>query len=124
MPVCRRCHLLYTRDSAPSPAPNPSTSSSTQPSHASAPTSQDQHTAIAMAAKDTAASTTSTPKCRYHPDMFVCRPHAADHYAFEINDQFMKDLKGWPAKFWDCCGAETADAPGCVVAEEHVPAYD
>ncbi|KNE58660.1 hypothetical protein AMAG_04217 [Allomyces macrogynus ATCC 38327] len=55
--------------------------------------------------------------CRFHPDMFVCRPHPADHYAFELNDDKYAALleHNWPAKFWDCCGAETHDAPGCVV---------
>ncbi|KXN72981.1 hypothetical protein CONCODRAFT_77523 [Conidiobolus coronatus NRRL 28638] len=51
--------------------------------------------------------------CSYHPLSFVCRPHPSDHYAFELNDQLMKDLKTWKCEFWDCCGEEDRSALGC-----------
>ncbi|KAI9218843.1 hypothetical protein BC828DRAFT_387568 [Blastocladiella britannica] len=69
-------------------------------------------------------ATTSKNACRYHPDMYVCRPHPPDHYAFELDESLLASLKAdrWQARFWDCCGSEDPGAPGCVTSA-HV-SYD
>jgi len=53
--------------------------------------------------------------CCSHKELFVCRPHPADHYTYEINDSLLDSMARWPAKFWDCCGSEDVNAPGCSV---------
>lgn len=56
--------------------------------------------------------------CRFHTGMFVCRWHPDE---VGVNYDKLGDgigyyggTKGWQAKFWDCCGAEDAIAPGCA----------
>ncbi|KAI9293210.1 hypothetical protein K502DRAFT_325436 [Neoconidiobolus thromboides FSU 785] len=58
--------------------------------------------------------------CRFHSDLFVCRPHPADHYVYEIDDSKLDEMKDWEAKFWDCCGREDEYAEGCKTSF-HVP---
>ncbi|KAI9206759.1 uncharacterized protein BJ171DRAFT_579726 [Polychytrium aggregatum] len=65
----------------------------------------------------------NTPaSCPFHPMTFATRPHPAHHYAFEIDDEYMKTLEGWISACWECCGSEQKDAPGCK-ASMHV-SYD
>jgi hypothetical protein len=61
-------------------------------------------------------------RCQYHPASFVCRPHPPDHYAFELNNELYEKLqkKNWAARFWDCCGNENPNAPGCEMGD-HLP---
>lgn len=56
--------------------------------------------------------------CRYHKGMYVCRRHPAET-RLSINGlgdnlgYYSNGAEGWDAEFWDCCGAENRNAPGC-----------
>ena len=56
-------------------------------------------------------------ECRFHKGEYVCRYHpngaaaSGDGLGYYGNGP---DGDGWAAKFWDCCGAEEPDAPGCA----------
>eukprot|EP01039_Chlorochromonas_danica_P004337 gene4339-4758_t len=59
------------------------------------------------------------PTCRFHPGLFVCRYHPAEvRCSISGNGDglgyYSTGEEGWPARFWDCCGAEEQSAPGCV----------
>ncbi|KNA14284.1 hypothetical protein SOVF_108840 isoform A [Spinacia oleracea] len=56
--------------------------------------------------------------CRFHPSFFVCRRHDDQKRYYELGP----DDPPYAAKFYDCCGAENPDAPGCV-ASSHI-SYD
>ncbi|XP_075495885.1 uncharacterized protein LOC142533124 [Primulina tabacum] len=64
------------------------------------------------------ASANSSTSCRFHPSFFVCRRHDDQQRYYELrpNDP------PYAAKFYDCCGAENKDAPGCT-ASFHI-SYD
>ncbi|KAJ8761700.1 hypothetical protein K2173_004476 [Erythroxylum novogranatense] len=47
--------------------------------------------------------------CRYHPSFFVCRRHDDQKRYYELGP----DDPPYAAKFYDCCGAEQPEAPGC-----------
>lgn len=54
--------------------------------------------------------------CRYHPGLYVCRFHPNSAAASGDGLGYYGDgpkNDGWPAKFWDCCGAEDPHTPGC-----------
>ncbi|KAL6638305.1 hypothetical protein ACP70R_025877 [Stipagrostis hirtigluma subsp. patula] len=48
--------------------------------------------------------------CRFHPSFFVCRRHDDQKRYYELRD----GDPPYAAKFYDCCGAEDPDAPGCT----------
>ncbi|KAG2533732.1 uncharacterized protein LOC120687454 [Panicum virgatum] len=48
--------------------------------------------------------------CRFHPSLFVCRRHDDQKRYYELRD----GDPPYAAKFYDCCGAEDPDAPGCT----------
>ncbi|TVU44250.1 hypothetical protein EJB05_03686, partial [Eragrostis curvula] len=53
----------------------------------------------------------NTPQsCRFHPSFFVCRRHDDQKRYYELRD----GDPPYAAKFYDCCGAEDPDAPGCT----------
>lgn len=59
------------------------------------------------------------PTCHFHPGLFVCRYHPAEvRCSISGNGDglgyYSTGEEGWPARFWDCCGAEEQSAPGCV----------
>ncbi|KAL3688475.1 hypothetical protein R1sor_014784 [Riccia sorocarpa] len=56
--------------------------------------------------------------CRYHPSMFVCRRHDDQKRYYELGPSDPP----YAAKFYDCCGAEEPDAPGCKTSS-HI-SYD
>lgn len=83
--------------------------------------------------------------CRYHKGYYVCRRHPSEtrcsidglgdglgYYGNGKEGKFVQiDVfynvcvhiclySGWDAKFWDCCGTEDAEAPGCCYTE-HCP---
>ncbi|EPS62930.1 hypothetical protein M569_11858, partial [Genlisea aurea] len=54
----------------------------------------------------------NTPEsCRFHPSFFVCRRHDDQRRYYELGPYDPP----YAAKFFDCCGAEDMDAPGCSV---------
>jgi hypothetical protein len=63
--------------------------------------------------------------CRHHKGFYVCRRHPCE---IRLNIDGLGDSLGyysngmeeWAAEFWDCCGNENKDAPGCA-ASPHVP---
>jgi 2-polyprenyl-3-methyl-5-hydroxy-6-metoxy-1,4-benzoquinol methylase len=67
----------------------------------------------------------NSPSCAFHPGYYVCRKHpgetrlsiegCGDSLGYYGNGQ-----EGWPAKFWDCCGSEDPNCPGCRV-DLHLP---
>jgi hypothetical protein len=63
--------------------------------------------------------------CVSHRGLYVCQFHpnnaaaSGDGLGYYGNGP---DGDGWPAKFWDCCGAEDEATPGCV-ARPHA-SYD
>ncbi|CAI9087063.1 OLC1v1021033C1 [Oldenlandia corymbosa var. corymbosa] len=55
----------------------------------------------------------NTPNsCRFHPSFFVCRRHDDQKRYYELGE----DDPPYAAKFYDCCGAEDPNAPGCTTA--------
>ncbi|KAK9188266.1 hypothetical protein WN944_019667 [Citrus x changshan-huyou] len=56
------------------------------------------------------ASSNSSSSCRFHPSFFVCRRHDDQKRYYELGP----DDPPYAAKFYDCCGAEDADASGCT----------
>ncbi|KAK1285938.1 hypothetical protein QJS10_CPB20g01262 [Acorus calamus] len=55
--------------------------------------------------------TSNTPSsCRFHPSFFVSRRHDDQKRYYELGP----DDPPYAAKFYDCCGAEDPDAPGCT----------
>ncbi|CAI5481691.1 unnamed protein product [Closterium sp. Yama58-4] len=50
--------------------------------------------------------------CRFHPKMFVSRKHDDQKRYYELKDGDPE----YPARFYDCCGAEDPSAPGCTTA--------
>jgi hypothetical protein len=68
--------------------------------------------------------------CRFHPSLFVCRRHDDQKRYGDPSLPFPvgKPIKSksaryyelrdgdppYAAKFYDCCGAEDPDAPGCT----------
>ncbi|KAK2658371.1 hypothetical protein Ddye_004904 [Dipteronia dyeriana] len=57
----------------------------------------------------TCSSNTSS-SCRYHTSFFVCRRHDDQKRYYELGP----DDPPYAAKFYDCCGAEDPEAPGCT----------
>lgn len=63
--------------------------------------------------------------CRHHSGFYVCRKHpcetrcSIDGYGDGLG-YYGNGQEDWEAKFWDCCGSEDKNAPGCVAAP-HVP---
>ncbi|KAK4792526.1 hypothetical protein SAY86_022961 [Trapa natans] len=57
-------------------------------------------------------STNSSFSCRFHPTFFVCRRHDDQKRYYELGP----DDPPYAAKFYDCCGAEEPDAPGCTTS--------
>nr|VDD63534.1 unnamed protein product [Brassica oleracea] len=63
-------------------------------------------------------SSNNASSCRFHPSFFVCRRHddqkrfckSALYYELGPEDP------PYAAKFYDCCGAEDPNAPGCVTS--------
>ena len=61
----------------------------------------------------------SDRSCRHHASNYVCRYHPAE-LRLSINGggdflgYYGNGKEGWDAKFWDCCGSEDQNAPGCV----------
>ena len=61
----------------------------------------------------------SDRSCRHHASYYVCRYHPAE-LRLSINGggdslgYYGNGKEGWDAKFWDCCGSEDQDAPGCM----------
>ena len=57
--------------------------------------------------------------CRYHPELWT-GGESSKYVGFlrkssEPEDQLVNSEHGQGLRrFWDCCGAETEDAPGCV----------
>ena len=60
--------------------------------------------------------------CRHHKSTYVCRPHPCDVTSIGGCESTADGLgyycdgnesKGWPAKFWDCCGSEDENELGC-----------
>ncbi|KAK3447478.1 uncharacterized protein LOC104450561 [Eucalyptus grandis] len=56
--------------------------------------------------------------CRFHPSFFVSRRHDDQRRYYELGP----DDPPYAAKFYDCCGAEDPEAPGCTTST-HV-SYD
>ncbi|XP_057774079.1 uncharacterized protein LOC130993268 [Salvia miltiorrhiza] len=56
------------------------------------------------------AVSNSPDSCRFHPSFFVCRRHDDQKRYYELGP----DDPPYAAKFYDCCGAEDPDAPGCT----------
>ncbi|KAF3432644.1 hypothetical protein FNV43_RR23746 [Rhamnella rubrinervis] len=55
----------------------------------------------------------NTPSsCRFHPSFFVCRRHDDQKRYYELGP----DDPPYPAKFYDCCGAEDPEASGCTTS--------
>ncbi|CAI6010479.1 unnamed protein product [Closterium sp. NIES-65] len=54
----------------------------------------------------------SQEACRFHPKMFVSRKHDDQKRYYELKDGDPE----YPARFYDCCGAEDPSAPGCTTA--------
>jgi Lysine methyltransferase len=57
--------------------------------------------------------------CRHHSGYYVCRYHPAElRLSIDGGGDGMgyygNGKEGWEAKFWDCCGNEDIDAPGCM----------
>ncbi|KAL0317850.1 UNVERIFIED_CONTAM: hypothetical protein Sangu_2199300 [Sesamum angustifolium] len=50
--------------------------------------------------------------CRFHPSFFVCRRHDDQKRYYELGP----DDPPYAAKFYDCCGAEDVEAPGCTTS--------
>ncbi|KAG8390511.1 hypothetical protein BUALT_Bualt01G0091000 [Buddleja alternifolia] len=57
-----------------------------------------------------ATSSNTSTSCRFHPSFFVCRRHDDQKRYYELG----QDDPPYAAKFYDCCGAEDAEAPGCT----------
>ncbi|GAA0143529.1 hypothetical protein LIER_04195 [Lithospermum erythrorhizon] len=55
------------------------------------------------------ASLNDSNSCRFHPSFFVCRRHDDQKRYYELGP----DDPPYAAKFYDCCGAEDPNAPGC-----------
>lgn len=58
--------------------------------------------------------------CRHHGGYYVCRYHPAElRLSIDGGGDGMgyygNGKEGWEAKFWDCCGNEDINAPGCVL---------
>ncbi|XP_024526778.1 uncharacterized protein LOC9634368 [Selaginella moellendorffii] len=51
----------------------------------------------------------TSASCRFHSAMFVCRRHDDQKRYYELGP----DDPPYDAKFYDCCGAEDPQAPGC-----------
>ncbi|PON77567.1 F-box only protein [Parasponia andersonii] len=60
----------------------------------------------------------SSSSCRFHPSFFVCRRHDDQKRYYELGPEDPP----YAAKFYDCCGAEDPEAPGCTTSS-HV-SYD
>ncbi|XP_077235304.1 F-box only protein [Tasmannia lanceolata] len=52
----------------------------------------------------------TSSSCRFHPSFFVSRRHDDQKRYYELGP----DDPPYAAKFYDCCGAEDPDAPGCT----------
>nr|GEX81580.1 hypothetical protein [Tanacetum cinerariifolium] len=55
-------------------------------------------------------SLNNSSACRFHPSLFVCRRHDDQKRYYELGP----DDPPYAAKFYDCCGAEEPEAPGCT----------
>ncbi|CAM6095976.1 unnamed protein product [Calypogeia fissa] len=63
--------------------------------------------------KNTFDRTSNTASsCRFHPSFFVCRWHDDQQRYYDLKP----DDPPYEAKFYDCCGAEDMEAPGCTTA--------
>ncbi|XP_030469048.1 uncharacterized protein LOC115687570 [Syzygium oleosum] len=65
-----------------------------------------------------APSSNHSSACRFHPSFFVSRRHDDQRRYYELGP----DDPPYAAKFYDCCGAEDPEAPGCTTST-HV-SYD
>ncbi|KAL9237682.1 hypothetical protein vseg_012202 [Gypsophila vaccaria] len=63
-------------------------------------------------------SSNSSSSCHFHPSFYVCRRHDDQKRYYELGP----DDPPYDAKFYDCCGAEDPNAPGCKAAS-HI-SYD
>ncbi|KAI5062387.1 hypothetical protein GOP47_0022926 [Adiantum capillus-veneris] len=54
----------------------------------------------------------SATACRFHPSFFVSRRHDDQQRYYELKP----GDPPYAAKFYDCCGAEDPQAPGCSAA--------
>uniref|UniRef100_A0A0G4HRU5 Uncharacterized protein n=1 Tax=Chromera velia CCMP2878 TaxID=1169474 RepID=A0A0G4HRU5_9ALVE len=52
--------------------------------------------------------------CRRHKKEYVCRYHPEGEKYYAAVEENPKDAH-WAGKFWDCCGEEDPQAPGCAV---------
>ncbi|KAL8534776.1 hypothetical protein ACS0TY_010709 [Phlomoides rotata] len=59
-----------------------------------------------------AASSNTQTSCRFHPSFFVCRRHDDQKRYYELGPTDPP----YAAKFYDCCGAEDTEAPGCTTS--------
>ncbi|KAL1202544.1 hypothetical protein V5N11_008190 [Cardamine amara subsp. amara] len=57
-------------------------------------------------------SSNDTSSCRFHPSFFVCRRHDDQKRYYELKPEDPP----YAAKFYDCCGAEDPNAPGCITS--------
>jgi len=62
----------------------------------------------------------SPAQCRHHTELFVRRWHPCetrlDCGAGDGEGYYGGGTEEYAATFWDCCGAESLDAPGCRTA--------
>lgn len=61
----------------------------------------------------------SDHSCRHHASYYVCRYHPAElNLSIDSGGDSLgyygNGKEGWQARFWDCCGNEDQNAPGCV----------
>lgn len=59
--------------------------------------------------------------CVHHTGLYVCRRHPAEiRCSVEGTGDglgyYGNGLEGWEATFWDCCGREERDDPGCCIS--------
>ncbi|XXG77926.1 hypothetical protein AAC387_Pa08g1977 [Persea americana] len=74
---------------------------------------------ICKRCKGTFDVSSNTPSsCRFHPSFFVSRRHDDQKRYYELGP----DEPPYAAKFYDCCGAEDPDAPGCTT--DYHASYD
>ncbi|CAN6291015.1 unnamed protein product, partial [Urochloa humidicola] len=110
-------HRLHGPPAAEAIIPFPSQLAARHPAEKRKGAAMDSGVAAAAAAKlcrrckgayDPSANTRLS--CRFHPSFFVCRRHDDQKRYYELRD----GDPPYAAKFYDCCGAEDPDAPGCT----------
>ncbi|CEM05167.1 unnamed protein product [Vitrella brassicaformis CCMP3155] len=58
-------------------------------------------------------TTNSATSCQHHKKEFVCRYHPEGAKYYAAVEEVPKHDK-WPGHYWDCCGEEDPNAPGCT----------